>query len=82
MGTEHKLHLRSFCGNKRRRPLLCRWNQLDVAIVLLSVTGIVLEEMKSGVIPINPTIIRVMRVLRIARGASWPVRRRPSLRLS
>jgi hypothetical protein len=24
--------------------------------------------MKSGVIPINPTIIRVMRVLRIARG--------------
>jgi len=48
----------------------CRWNQLDVAIVLLSVTGIILEEMKSGVIPINPTIIRVMRVLRIARGAS------------
>lgn len=49
---------------------MCRWNQLDVAIVLLSVTGIVLEEMKSGIIPINPTIIRVMRVLRIARGAS------------
>jgi len=67
--TEHKLHLRSFSGNKRRR-LVCRWNQLDVAIVLLSVMGIVLEEMKSGVIPINPTIIRVMRVLRIARGAS------------
>lgn len=41
-----------------------------MAIVLLSVTGIILEEMKSGVIPINPTIIRVMRVLRIARGAS------------
>jgi len=48
--------------------LFCRWNQLDVAIVLLSVAGIILEEMKSGVIPINPTIIRVMRVLRIARG--------------
>ena len=45
-----------------------RWNQLDVGIVLLSVVGIILEEMKSGVIPINPTIIRVMRVLRIARG--------------
>jgi len=41
---------------------------LDVGIVLLSVAGIILEEMKSGVIPINPTIIRVMRVLRIARG--------------
>ena len=48
--------------------MFCRWNQLDVAIVLLSVAGIILEEMKSGVIPINPTIIRVMRVLRIARG--------------
>jgi len=45
-----------------------RWNQLDIFIVLLSVVGIFLEEMKSNVIPINPTIIRVMRVLRIARG--------------
>ena len=45
-----------------------RWNQLDVAIVILSIVGIVLEEVKSKVIPINPTIIRVMRVLRIARG--------------
>ena len=26
--------------------------------------------MESGIIPINPTIIRVMRVLRIARGES------------
>jgi len=45
-----------------------RWNQLDVAIVLLSVVGIALEEIKHGFIPINPTIIRVMRVMRIARG--------------
>jgi len=57
------------------RSLFCRWNQLDVAIVLLSVAGIVLEEMKSGVIPINPTIIRVMRVLRIARGTLIPLSR-------
>ena len=35
---------------------------------MLSVVGIVLEEMDSDVLPINPTIIRVMRVLRIARG--------------
>ena len=48
--------------------LLIRWNQLDVFIVILSIAGIILEEMKSDVIPINPTIIRVMRVLRIARG--------------
>ncbi|KAF4518090.1 hypothetical protein B566_EDAN007791 [Ephemera danica] len=44
-----------------------RWNQLDVAIVILSIVGIVLEEVESKIIPINPTIIRVMRVLRIAR---------------
>ena len=39
-----------------------------MAIVILSIAGIVLEEMESPFIPINPTIIRVMRVLRIARG--------------
>ncbi|KZS13807.1 putative Voltage-dependent T-type calcium channel subunit alpha-1I [Daphnia magna] len=50
-----------------RRYIKDRWNQLDVAIVILSIVGIVLEEMKSDLIPINPTIIRVMRVLRIAR---------------
>jgi len=44
------------------------WNQLDVCIVILSIIGIVLEDIKSGFIPINPTIIRVMRVMRIARG--------------
>ena len=52
------------------RVIGCRWNQLDLAIVALSVAGIILEEMDTGFIPINPTIIRVMRVLRIARG-SW-----------
>jgi len=39
-----------------------------MGIVILSIIGIFLEEMKSGFININPTIIRVMRVLRIARG--------------
>lgn len=43
-----------------------RWNQLDLIIILLSIVGIVLEEMDAS-LPINPTIIRVMRVLRIAR---------------
>uniref|UniRef100_A0A4W6C320 Voltage-dependent T-type calcium channel subunit alpha-1H n=1 Tax=Lates calcarifer TaxID=8187 RepID=A0A4W6C320_LATCA len=45
-----------------------RWNQLDVAIVALSIMGITLEELKmNAALPINPTIIRIMRVLRIAR---------------
>ena len=52
----------------RMLPLHRRWNQLDVGIVILSVVGIVLEEMENDLIPINPTIIRVMRVMRIARG--------------
>uniref|UniRef100_A0A3Q1FNQ3 Voltage-dependent T-type calcium channel subunit alpha n=1 Tax=Acanthochromis polyacanthus TaxID=80966 RepID=A0A3Q1FNQ3_9TELE len=48
--------------------LCSRWNQLDLAIVLLSVMGITLEEIEiSAALPINPTIIRIMRVLRIAR---------------
>lgn len=47
---------------------IIRWNQLDIMIVVLSIVGIVMEEMKANVIQMNPTIIRVMRVLRIARG--------------
>ncbi|XP_061080630.1 LOW QUALITY PROTEIN: voltage-dependent T-type calcium channel subunit alpha-1I-like [Conger conger] len=51
-----------------RRFFKERWNQLDLAIVLLSVMGIILEEIEiSAALPINPTIIRIMRVLRIAR---------------
>jgi hypothetical protein len=42
--------------------------QLDSFIVLLSIAGIVMEKMKSEhILPINPALIRVMRVLRIAR---------------
>ncbi|CAH1136170.1 unnamed protein product [Ceutorhynchus assimilis] len=47
-----------------------KWNILDVVIVILSVFGIIIEEMKENemkIIPINPTIIRVLRVMRIAR---------------
>ncbi|CAF4150174.1 unnamed protein product, partial [Rotaria sp. Silwood1] len=43
------------------------WNQLDITIVILSIAGIVLEKMNSvHILRINPTLIRVMRVLRIA----------------
>ena len=50
-----------------------RWNQLDLAIVLLSIMGITLEEIEmNAALPINPTIIRIMRVLRIARGRLPP----------
>ncbi|VDN07448.1 unnamed protein product [Thelazia callipaeda] len=44
-----------------------RWNQLDISIVILSISGIIFEEFEALELPINPTIIRVMRVLRIAR---------------
>uniref|UniRef100_A0A8C0VMG3 Calcium voltage-gated channel subunit alpha1 H n=1 Tax=Cyanistes caeruleus TaxID=156563 RepID=A0A8C0VMG3_CYACU len=54
-----------------RRFFKDRWNQLDLAIVLLSIVGITLEEIEmNAALPINPTIIRIMRVLRIARGVS------------
>lgn len=56
-------------GGAQPSPAPPRWNQLDLAIVLLSVLGIALEEIEmSAALPINPTIIRIMRVLRIARG--------------
>lgn len=42
---------------------------MDLAIVLLSIMGITLEEIDlNASLPINPTIIRIMRVLRITRG--------------
>ncbi|KAF3687867.1 Voltage-dependent T-type calcium channel subunit alpha-1H [Channa argus] len=54
-----------------RRFFKERWNQLDLAIVLLSIMGIALEEIDlSASLPINPTIIRIMRVLRITRECS------------
>ncbi|CAF1520054.1 unnamed protein product [Rotaria magnacalcarata] len=47
-----------------------KWNRLDSVIVVLSIAGIVLEKMNNGhILPINPTLIRAMRVLRIARGS-------------
>ncbi|CAF3418144.1 unnamed protein product [Rotaria socialis] len=50
------------------RYLKDRWNQIDIAIVILSISGIIVEKMNNGhILPINPTLIRVMRVLRIAR---------------
>lgn len=71
-----------FCATMAPSPILpprlrelcsrfSRWNQLDLAIVLLSIMGITLEEIEvNASLPINPTIIRIMRVLRIARGRS------------
>ena len=47
-----------------------RWNQLDMFIVILSIAGIIFEDFEALELPNNPTIIRVMRVLRIARGES------------
>ena len=48
---------------------LFRWNVLDALIVVFSVAGIVVDKVSSkDAIPINPTLIRVIRILRIARG--------------
>ncbi|XP_021095621.1 voltage-dependent T-type calcium channel subunit alpha-1G isoform X15 [Heterocephalus glaber] len=59
---------RRFFQDRELCPGLSRWNQLDLAIVLLSIMGITLEEIEvNASLPINPTIIRIMRVLRIAR---------------
>ncbi|XP_048575597.1 voltage-dependent T-type calcium channel subunit alpha-1G isoform X2 [Nematostella vectensis] len=44
-----------------------RWNLIDLAIVLLSVTGIVLELLVKVDHLFNPTVIRTLRVLRITR---------------
>uniref|UniRef100_A0A8B9VNC0 Voltage-dependent T-type calcium channel subunit alpha-1H n=1 Tax=Anas zonorhyncha TaxID=75864 RepID=A0A8B9VNC0_9AVES len=63
-----------------RRFFKDRWNQLDLAIVLLSIVGITLEEIEmNAALPINPTIIRIMRVLRIARGTACSIGLQPSL---
>lgn len=58
---------------------VCRWNQLDLVIVLLSIMGITLEKIEEASLPINPTIIRIMRVLRIARGMNTLHNRRDPL---
>lgn len=66
LGVSRYLSDRFFLSKKAKITPF-RWNQLDVAIVFLSIIGIALEEIEGQVFPINPTIIRVMRVLRIAR---------------
>ncbi|XP_054469040.1 LOW QUALITY PROTEIN: voltage-dependent T-type calcium channel subunit alpha-1I-like [Anoplopoma fimbria] len=44
------------------------WNVLDVGVVLVSLMSIVLHEMRmADVFPINPSILRVCRVLRLAQ---------------
>ena len=42
-----------------------------MAIVILSIVGIILDELATSNFPINPTIIRVMRILRITRGLDF-----------
>ncbi|XP_028442756.1 voltage-dependent T-type calcium channel subunit alpha-1H-like isoform X2 [Perca flavescens] len=50
------------------RFIQSRWNLLDVAVVLISIISIVLHEMDMAhSIPINPSILRVCRVLRLAQ---------------
>uniref|UniRef100_A0A4W6BUJ1 Calcium voltage-gated channel subunit alpha1 H n=1 Tax=Lates calcarifer TaxID=8187 RepID=A0A4W6BUJ1_LATCA len=50
------------------RFLKISWNLLDVFVVFVSIISIVFNEMKmADAIPINPSILRVCRVLRLAQ---------------
>ena len=49
--------------------LICRWNLVDLVIVILSLAGIIIESLSSSnKLLINPTVARSLRVLRIIRG--------------
>ncbi|XP_029382811.1 voltage-dependent T-type calcium channel subunit alpha-1H-like [Echeneis naucrates] len=51
-----------------RRFMVVRWNLLDVFIVLVSIITIILDQMKMEyVVPVNPSILRVCRALRLAQ---------------
>lgn len=48
---------------------VCSWNMLDLGIVVVSIVSIIFTEMEmADAIPINPSILRVCRVLRLAQG--------------
>ncbi|XP_034737220.1 voltage-dependent T-type calcium channel subunit alpha-1I-like isoform X1 [Etheostoma cragini] len=50
------------------RFIQSRWNLLDIAVVLISILSIVFQVMDmADSIPINPSILRVCRVLRLAQ---------------
>ncbi|MED6243414.1 hypothetical protein ATANTOWER_019779, partial [Ataeniobius toweri] len=50
------------------RFLKVRWNVLDTVVVLVSVISILLTKLElSHNIPINPSIFRVLRILRLAQ---------------
>ena len=47
-----------------------RWNQVDFFVILLSITGIIIEELPPDLAPVNPVIVtfpRVFRILRVAK---------------
>ncbi|KAE8289545.1 Voltage-dependent T-type calcium channel subunit alpha-1 [Larimichthys crocea] len=43
------------------------WNLLDVGVALISIISIAVDKTKAHVIPFNPSILRVCRVLRLAQ---------------
>ena len=48
---------------------VCRWNLVDLVIVILSLAGILIESLSSNKkLLINPNVARSLRVLRIIRG--------------
>ncbi|XP_056264693.1 voltage-dependent T-type calcium channel subunit alpha-1I-like [Pseudoliparis swirei] len=56
-----------------RRFMKNRWNLLDLVVILVSVSGIVLNKMYlAKSVPFNPGILRVCRVLRLAQVLKAP----------
>ncbi|TNN69480.1 Voltage-dependent T-type calcium channel subunit alpha-1G [Liparis tanakae] len=55
-------------GCRRRLSARIRWNVMDLVIILVSVLSIILTKIDmADTIPINPSILRVCRVLRLAQ---------------
>ena len=50
-----------------KRYLRNRWHLLDIAIIIASLIGIVLESMDNKLIPLNPSVVRTARICRITR---------------
>ena len=74
------LHIQSKCGKIQTRKTsktenfnancvsIFRWYCFDMCIVVVSVLGIILEELNMNEIQINAAALKAMRMLRVVRG--------------
>ena len=78
------LHIQSKCGKIQTRKTpktdnfnancvsIFRWYCFDMCIVVVSVLGIILEELNMNEIKINTAALKAMRMLRVVRGINKP----------